>query len=223
MPGRGIIIAIDGIVGAGKTTTARLVAAELGYRHLDTGAMYRALTLTALRRGIPPEDRAALAGLVRRLGIVLEEGGRRIWCDGEEVTEAIRQPEVARKVGAYADVPLVRQALVRQQQELGAEGGIVAEGRDTSTVVFPDAQLKIRLVAALEERACRRYRELTAKGVSTSLEQVTADIRARDQEDARREYGVKCQPPEVLELDTTGMTIKEQVSHIVSWARQRGA
>jgi len=218
---RGLIIAIDGLVGSGKTATARLVARELGYRHLDTGAMYRAVTLAALHCGVPASDEEALASLLADLDIALE--GERVFLDGEDVSEAIRRPEVARAIGPFADAPLVRQALVAQQQRMGVEGGVVAEGRDTGTVVFPDAELKIEMVAALEERARRRHRELTAKGVRVSLEEVEAAIGKRDQEDAGRDYGADAAPEDAVELDTTHMTLQEQVDRIVALARQRGA
>jgi len=218
----GLIITIDGIVGSGKTTTARLVAARLGYRHIDTGAMYRCLTLAAMRRGIPASDTEALAGLLKAIGIVLEprDRGGRILLDGEDVSEAIRRPEVTRQVAGYADVPLVRRALIGHQQRMGAEGGVVAEGRDAGTVVFPDADLKVLMKASLEERARRRHRELSEKGVSISLDEVRADIRARDQTDTARDYGAEHDPAETRELDTTDLTVEEQVDRIVSWARE---
>ena len=207
---RGIVIAIDGVVSAGKSTTARLLAQRLGYRHLDTGAMYRALTLAATRQQVAPVPGAALAALLQGLQIELEPGGR-VLLHGEDVSEAIRQPEVSRAVGAYADLPMVRRAMVEQQQRLGEAGAIVAEGRDMASVVFPQAELKIRLVADLEERARRRFQELNAKGVNISLEQVTADIGARDQQDQERDYGASGPPAGVLELDTTGLSVEEQV------------
>ena len=222
---RGLTIAIDGLVGSGKTATARLVAEKLGYRHLDTGAMYRAVTLAAARRNVAADDLQKLASLLAEIDIALEsrQRGGRVLLDGEDVSDAIRRPEVTRRIGPYADAPLVRRALVAQQQRMGAQGGVVAEGRDTGTVVFPDADLKIRMVAALAERARRRYRELIAKGVSISLEEVTADIRRRDCEDAERDYGDSGPPEDSVEVDTTGMTLEEQVDHIVALARRRGA
>ena len=222
---KGLIIAIDGVVGSGKTTTARLVAEKLGYRHVDTGAMYRAVTLAAMRQDVAADDSEALASLLATIDIALEpqnQGGR-VLLNGEDVSAAIRRPEVTRKVGAYADVPLVRRALVTQQQRMGVEGGVVAEGRDTSTVVFPDAELKIRMVAALEERARRRHRELIEKGVSLSLQKVAADIGKRDREDAVRDYGTSSFPEDVVEVDTTGMTLQEQVDQIVALARRHSA
>ena len=218
---RKLVIAIDGVVGAGKSTTARRVADELGYRHLDTGAMYRAVTLAALRNGVAASDERGLADLLAVLKIELEpqnQGGC-IRLDGEDVSNEIRTPEVSRGVGPYADVPLVRRALVLQQQAMGAGGGVVAEGRDIGCAVFPDADLKILLTADLGTRAERRYQELTKKGVNTSRAEVAEDIRIRDRADSDRDYGAERDAEKTRVLDTTNLTIEEQVARIVSWAR----
>ncbi|MEE3258479.1 MAG: (d)CMP kinase [Candidatus Latescibacterota bacterium] len=222
---RGLIIAIDGVVGAGKTTTARLVAEQLGYRHLDTGAMYRAVTLAATRRDVAADDLAALEVLLESLTIDLEPRNRggRVLLDGEDISEAIRRPEITRAVGSYADAPLVRRALVAQQQRMGREGGIVAEGRDMAAVVFPDAELKIAMVADLNARVDRRHRELAAKGMSITKAQVRVDIETRDRQDAERDYGIASTDLEVTQIDTTEMTLAGQVEHIVVLARKSGA
>jgi len=222
---RGLVIAIDGVVGAGKTTTARLVAEQLGYRHLDTGAMYRAVTLAATRSDVAADDHAALAVLLESLTIDLEprDRGGRVLLDGEDISAAIRRPEITRAVGSYSDVPLVRRALVAQQQRMGSEGGIVAEGRDIAAVVFPDAELKIAMVADLDARVDRRHRELIAKGMSINRAQVRVDIETRDRQDAERDYGVASTNLEVTQIDTTGMTLASQVEHIVALARKSGA
>ena len=221
----GLIVAIDGVIGAGKSSTARGVAAALAYRHLDTGAMYRAFALAAMRRGIEARDSEGVGQLLEKLDltIAIRDGAQRVLLDGEDVSDEIRRPEVAREVGAFADVPLVRLALIERQRSLGSRGGVVADGRDAGSVVFPDADLKVRMTADLDERARRRYRELIEKGVSISLEQVAADIRRRDREDEDRDYGARHDPTETLELDTTELTETQQVENIVSWARQRGA
>ena len=221
----GLIIAIDGVVGAGKSTTARLVAERLGYRHLDTGAMYRAVTLAAMRGGVDAADLPALETLLTTLTIDLEprDRGGRVLLNGEDVSEEIRRPEINRKVGSYADIPQVRRALVAQQQRMGRAGGIVAEGRDMAAVVFPDAELKIAMVAELDERVDRRFREMAEKGVSISKEQLRADIEARDREDAERDYGVADVQAQVIEIDTTAMTLEGQVEHIVDLVRKSGA
>ncbi|MBQ40926.1 MAG: cytidylate kinase [Gemmatimonadetes bacterium] len=224
LPG-GLIIAIDGVVGAGKSSTARGVAAALAYRHLDTGAMYRAFALAAMRRSIEARDSEGVAQLLVQLDLTIDirDGEQRVLLDGEDVSDEIRRPEVAREVGAFADVTLVRLALIERQRSLGSRGGVVADGRDAGSVVFPDADLKVRMTADLDERARRRYRELIEKGVSTSLELVAADIRRRDREDEARDYGARHDPAETLELDTTELTVSQQIDGIVSWARQRGA
>ncbi len=223
MKRRGLVIAIDGSVGTGKTTTARRVAERLGYRHLDTGAMYRAVTLAATRGGVAPEDEDELKALLATATIDLDSGPGRVLLNGQDISEAIRQPDITRRAGAYANVPLVRHALVAQQQQLGREGGVVAEGRDTAAVVFPDAELKIALVADLDERVRRRHRELTTKGVCITLEQVRSDIQTRDRQDAERDYGGTSATDEIVAIDTTCMTLADQVDCVVSLARQRGA
>lgn len=221
----GLIIAIDGVVGAGKTATARLVAERLGYRHLDTGAMYRAVALAASRQDIAAADLTALSALLATLTIDLQprDQGGRVLLNGEDVSTEIRQPEITRKVGSYADVPQVRHALVAEQQRLGLQGGIVAEGRDMATVVFPDAELKVAMVADLDERVNRRYRELTDKGIAINKDQLRADIETRDQQDALRDYGVTSADAKVIEIDTTAMTLEGQAEYIIGLARERGA
>lgn len=222
---RGLVVAIDGVIGAGKSTAARGVAAALGYRHLDTGAMYRAVALSALRRGIAADAAAGLARLLAQLAIDLEWEGAagRIRVDGEDVSDAIRSPEVSRAVGSFADVPAVRRALVARQRAMGAAGGLVAEGRDVAAVVFPGADLKIRMTADLDERARRRHVEFLARGIDISRDRVRDDIRARDREDAERDYGAEADASAAVEVDTSGLTAAQVVSRIVALARARGA
>ena len=219
---RGLIIAIDGVVSSGKSTTARLVAERLGYRHIDTGAMYRCVTLAAMRHQIPARCEQDLAEVLSSLRIELEprDRGGRVLLDGEDVSDAIRRPEVTRRVGAYADLPVVRRTLVQQQQRMGAEGGVVAEGRDAGTVVFPDADLKVMMRASLAARVRRRHRELVEKGQCASLARVEADMLERDRQDAARDYGAEADPEAARQLDTTDLTVAEQVDRIVAWARQ---
>ncbi|MBT4977033.1 MAG: (d)CMP kinase [Gemmatimonadetes bacterium] len=222
---RGIIIAIDGVVGAGKTATAKRVAEHLDYRHIDTGAMYRAVTLAATRGDVDPGDLPALQTLLAKLTIDLQphEQAGRVLLNEEDVSEEIRRPEINRKVGSYANIPQVRRTLVAEQQRMGLAGGIVAEGRDMATVVFPDAELKIHMFAELAERVDRRHREMMEKGVSISKDQLRADIEARDTEDAERDYGVTNVDAQVTKIDTTAMTLEGQVEHIVELARKNGA
>lgn len=220
---RGLIVAIDGVVGAGKSTVAQAVAAALGYRHLDTGAMYRAVALCATRLGISPQDTDRLQRLLDDLQLELDprDAGGAIRANGEDVTDAIRSPEVSRVVGSYASIPAVRRALVQQQQAAGRAGGVVAEGRDMTSVVFPQADLKIFMVADLDERARRRHTEFTARGLTIDLDQVRTDIETRDREDAERDYG-GTGASAAVELDTTGMDIDEVVARIISLARAGG-
>ena len=219
----GLTIAIDGVIGAGKSTAARGAAAALGYRHLDTGAMYRAVALAASRRGLAPGD-TPLEGFLQGLRLEVSPSGACICLDGEDVSEAIRSPEVSRSVGAFADDPAVRRVLVRRQREIGRSGGVVAEGRDMSTVVFPHADLKVRMVADLEERVGCRHREFIAAGVGITLSRVRDDIRRRDREDAERDYGVRgSSPGDAVEVDTSGLTADQVVDRIVALARERGA
>lgn len=220
-----IVIAIDGVVGSGKSTTARLVAETLGYRHLDTGAMYRAVALAARRQGIESEDERALADLLPTLHIDLlpSDQGASVILNGEDVSEEIRRPETTRCVGRFADRPIVRRALVTRQQTLGARGGVVAEGRDMGLVVFPNAELKVRMVANLDVRTQRRLDELVAKGISTCFDEVRTDIAERDREDAQRDYGGDGVAADYLDVDTTNMNLAQQVATVVDLARQRGA
>ena len=221
---RKLVIAIDGVVGAGKSATAREAAHALGYRHLDTGSMYREFALAATRRGIQPEQVDALKQLVDELTLKLEleDGVCRVDLDGEDVTEDIRDPAVTRRVGDYADVPEVRQALVRRQRELGASGGVVADGRDVGAVIFPDADLKIHMTADLEERTRRRHTELRSKGVEIAETQVREDIVARDRQDQERDYGAEVDRREVVILDTTDLTLDAQIERVIALARERG-
>ena len=220
---RGLTIAIDGVIGAGKSTAARGAAAALGYRHLDTGAMYRAVALAASRRGLAP-GHAALERFLEGLRLEASAGGGGMCLDGEDVSAAIRSPRVSRAVGAFADDPAVRRSLVRRQREIGRSGGVVAEGRDMITVVFPHADLKVRMVADLEERVRRRHREFAAAGVGISFSRVRDDIRRRDREDAERDYGVPGGAPgDAEEVDTSGLSADQVVERIVALARERGA
>ncbi|MDX9755270.1 MAG: (d)CMP kinase, partial [bacterium] len=160
------IIAIDGPVGVGKSTVAARLAAQLGLLYIDTGAMYRAVTLQAMRRQLDMEDQDGIARMAQTLRIEFQriDGVLHITCEGEDVSEAIRAPEVSKNTSAVADNPAVRHHLVALQQKMGRDGGVVMEGRDIATVVFPDAEIKIYLDADPEVRAQRRYEELLAKG-----------------------------------------------------------
>jgi len=221
----GIIVAIDGPAGSGKSSTARAAAAALGYRHLDSGAFYRAITLAALRAGIPEERWPGLsAGELEALGVegTAVEGGYRITLRGEDVSEAIRAPEVNAHVSQMAAVPGVRGWLMGALREAGARGGLVADGRDIGTVVFPDAELKVYLDCAPEERARRRLLEQGASDLSESAVRAeAARLSGRDVIDSTRAVAPLSRAEDAVLLDTTGLDFAEQVNAIVRLARER--
>lgn len=221
----GIIIAIDGPAGSGKSSTSKAAAAALGYRHLDSGAFYRAITLAALQAGIPVERWASLsAAELDALGVeaVAEPDGYRMTLRGEDVSAAIRSPEVNAHVSPMAAVPAVREWLLGALREAGARGGLVADGRDIGTVVFPDAELKVFLVCAPEERARRRLLEQGASDVSPDDVRAEAErLAGRDTVDSTRAVAPLRQADDAVLLDTTGMDFGEQVEAIVRMARER--
>ncbi len=216
-------IAIDGPAGSGKSTVARLVAERLGYTYVDTGAMYRAVAYRCLRDGVDPADGDAVTALARRLAMHFEadDQGRRLIVDGEDVSRAIREPEVARLSSPVSAFPGVRERMVELQQAMAAEGGVVMEGRDIQTVVLPDAEVKVFLTASPEERAKRRHRELLERGEDVSLDEVKRQIEARDLRDSSRALAPLRKAADAVEIVTDGMTIEEEVSRIVSLARLR--
>ena len=222
----GIVVAIDGPAGAGKSTTAKAAAARLRYLYLDTGAMYRAIGLAVSAAGLDPDDSAAVGDLAELLRVeqIAVDGGTRTLLDGTDVSDQIRTQAVSDAASRVAVHPRVRDVLVALQKRIGEDGGIVLEGRDTTTAIFPDAELKVFLEATVEERAKRRRRDLEGAGDPTDMDQLRQDIQARDERDRKTQSRHGPWPtPDAIRLDTTGLTIDEQVDRIVSLARERGA
>ena len=225
-----LTIAIDGPAGSGKSSVARLVASALGYLYLDSGAMYRALALKALQRGISLDDETQLARLANETHIELkpptpeqDEHGikNRVFLDGREVTEEIRTPEVAQAASRLATIAPVRAVLVAEQQRAGAGGGVVMEGRDIGTVVFPGAELKIFLEASPEVRAERRWKEHQEKGEDLTFAQVLDEVRERDKRDRERKVSPLVRAGDAVLVDNTAMDAAETSRLIVMLARER--
>lgn len=213
-----MIVAIDGPAGSGKTTTARSVAERLGFVHIDTGAMYRAATLQVLRDSVPLDDDSAIIKTVHRIKIELErtdDGVLRTLLNGEDVSFDIRTSQVDMHVSRVSEIAGVRDEIVRQQRELGRNIDAVMEGRDIGTVVFPEAEVKVYLVASVEERAKRRQKELTLRGINHDLADVMADIQRRDQHDSTRAVAPLKPAPDATWIDTTSKSIDEQVDEVV--------
>jgi len=229
---RKLTIAIDGPAGSGKSTIARRVAALLGYLYLDSGAMYRAVALKALGQHIPLEDEARLAELARNTHIELrpptpeqDAAGlkNRVFLDGREVTQEIRTAEVSQAASRLATAGSVREILVAEQQRAGQGGGVVMEGRDIGTVVFPHAELKIFLDASPEVRAQRRWKELHEKGGTQPFVEVLQDVRERDKRDRERQVSPLVRATDAVLVDNTAMGIEESARLIVFLAHEREA
>lgn len=213
-----IIVAIDGLSSCGKSTMARELAQEVGYTYIDTGAMYRAVTLYALRHGLlAPNGQIDTAALEKQMGDIRitfrvnpATGRSETYLNGEQVEAAIRGMEVSAQVSRIASLPFVRRALVAQQQAMGRQKGVVMDGRDIGTVVFPEAELKIFVTATDEVRAQRRVDELRAKGTDVSMEEVLRNVRERDRLDMERAESPLRRADDAIELDNTHLTIPEQ-------------
>jgi cytidylate kinase len=216
-----LIIAIDGPVGSGKSTLARRVAELMGYAYIDTGAMYRALALKTLRRGLSLDATDQLVALARetRIDLRAQDGTQRVFLDGEDVTAAIRTPEVSQGASKIAVVGGVRQVLVAEQRRAGEQGGVVMEGRDIGSVVFPDAGLKIFLTASPEVRAERRWREHQQKGEAIDLARTLEEIRERDQRDRERSTSPLVRAPDAVVVDSTAMEPEEVARLVVMLAK----
>ncbi|MBI2095293.1 MAG: (d)CMP kinase [Candidatus Omnitrophica bacterium] len=213
------IIAIDGPAGSGKSSTARALARRLGLPYIDTGAMYRAVTLQAVRDGVPLKDAKRLAAITRGSRIVFRDrngGGQRVFLNGKDVSEAIRGPRLTRQVFYLAREPLVRRELVKKQRRLGRSTGGVIEGRDIGTVVFPRADFKFYFDAHPRVRARRRYKELRLKGEKVSLREVARDVTRRDQTDFSRKVSPLRVAKDAVVIDTSALTIEETVDRIIA-------
>ena len=213
--GSQVTIAMDGPAGSGKSTVARRVAEKLGLLYLDSGAMYRAVTLLALQEGLTA-DSPKLIDSVKACHIEFTNNGKTILLNTENVSVQIRTPAVNRWVADVAKIPEIRREIVRHQQRIGAEGSIIAEGRDLTTIVFPNADFKFYLDASVTERARRRFADLQAQNVNATLAVVEAEIRERDEKDTTREHSPLRAADDAIIVDTTDKTIEEVVDLIVA-------
>ncbi len=215
-----IVIAIDGPAASGKSTTAKLTAERLKYLHVDTGAMYRALTLKIIENNIDPEDEKSVYDAIRDCKIEFERKNKvtKVLLNGNDVTETIRNKEVTSAVSAISSYKRVRDLMVAQQRRMCADGGVVLEGRDIGTVVVPNADLKIFMIASIEERAKRRLNELAEKGNTADFEDLIKDINERDTKDSNRTESPLKKADDGIILDTSNLTINQQVDFIVNKA-----
>ena len=223
-----MIVAIDGPAGSGKSTTARAAAEALGFLYIDTGAMYRAAALAFLREDLEAAsqhvERVALKG---RIGVAYEKGEMRVLLGGEDVTERVRDQDVGRMASQVSALPAVREELVAAQRRIaqdyqaGGGAGVVLDGRDVGTVIFPEAEVKVFMVAGVEERARRRQAQLRGRGTTLSLSEVKEEIEARDQKDRARDVAPLRRAGDAVELDTTRRTVQEQVHFVVERVRER--
>ncbi len=219
----GFVVTIDGPAGAGKSTVAKALARELGFAYLDTGAMYRALTLKGMRRGVDWEDEEALVRLAAGTRVALASAGPSpvVRLDGEDVTEAIRMPEVTAKTFYVARAPRVREILVAWQRRMGEDADIVVEGRDAGTVIFPRAAIKFYLDAEPDERRRRRLEELRAKGVEVDPERLRREMEERDRKDRNRPVGPLRRAGDAIPVDSTRMPVEEVVAFMAAQVRER--
>jgi cytidylate kinase len=222
---RGLIVAIDGPAGAGKSTTARLLAARLGYALLDTGAIYRAMALRAREKGVAWDDGPGVAALADGIEIAFRLDGpiNHVTLNGKDVTTAIRTPEMSDGASRVSALPEVRAALLGLQRRIGAAGGVVVEGRDIGTVVFPDAEAKFFLTANTDERARRRVAELTAAGKPVDAAQTKADIVARDTRDSTRAAAPLRKADDAIEVDSSALSPDEVVARMADVVAARSA
>ena len=219
----GIVIAIDGPSGSGKSTIARLLAESLGYIQIDTGAMYRAAAFLLAREGVDLDDPAAVELFCSNLDIRLESSSVRqsVRANGMDVTDQIRTPEMSLLTSRTSTLKPVREALLKSQQRMGSRGGVVLEGRDIGTVVFPDAEMKFYLSASVEERARRRFEELTCKGEPVTLAGTIADVVERDRQDSERNIAPLRQADDAIPIDSSRLSIDEVLTTMVTMCRDK--
>ena len=213
------VLAIDGPSASGKGTVAAKVASELGFHYLDSGALYRLVTLAALQRGTDLQDEAALAEVASNMDV--EFRGGRVFLDGHDVTEQLRTEEVSAAASRVAARPTVRTALLARQRGFRRPPGLVADGRDMGSVVFPDAPLKVFLTAGVETRAARRHKQLMEKGMYAKMGDVVEELRRRDERDSSRPVAPLKHYPDAIFLDTTGLSVDEAVQRILGWWREK--
>lgn len=220
---KGVVVAIDGPSGAGKSTVARMLAERLGYLYIDTGAMFRTVALAVQQANVSLEDEAALAAVCRDLEIsfVRCDGAYRVLANGEDVSEAIRTPEISLLTSRISTKKAVREVLLHEQRRMGRSGNVVLEGRDIGSVVFPDAEVKFFLSASPEERGRRRFLELQAKGEKVTLEKTIAEVAARDAQDEQREHAPLRKADDALFIDSDGVSIEEVLGRMERIVRER--
>lgn len=221
-----LTIAIDGPSGAGKSTVASLLGRRLGYLYIDTGAMYRSVALKVREEGIIPEDELAVGQLASSLEITFSSEGEQthVFSDGRDITEAIRTPDISRLASSISKQKRTREALVRIQRKMGKEGGVILEGRDIGTVVFPDADVKFYLDAEADERVRRRFREMTEKGMKVDLKETGEELLRRDYNDMHRRHSPLKKADDALVIDTTHRSVEEiveEMAHVVEARRIR--
>jgi cytidylate kinase len=219
-----LVIAIDGPAGAGKSTVAKAVAQILGYVYIDTGSMYRAIAWQALSKQVQPDDAEALTAVARTIKIELKNGslGLRVFANNQDITAAIRTPQVTALVATVAEIPGVRLALLGLQRQLASTGGVVMDGRDIGTKILPTADVKIFLTATVEKRARRRHKEFLAKGYNINFAKLQQEIADRDKQDSERACSPLVQASDAVLLDTSDLTVEQAVQSILTICQQKG-